>query len=127
MSTTTISLEHTFEQSDFDAFAELSGDSNPIHVDAAYSSRTRFGRTVAHGILLSAVFRGLLERLAPGTRLSGQALKFSAPTFAGDAMRFDAALADPGGGHRRALFRCTRIADGIVTCEGMAELTGGDV
>ena len=36
----------------FDRFARLSGDDNPIHVDPAFSARTRFGRTVAHGMLL---------------------------------------------------------------------------
>ena len=39
-------VRRTFAQRDFDRFAALSGDDNPIHVDAAFAARTRFGRTV---------------------------------------------------------------------------------
>ena len=45
-------LERTLTQQDFDLFAKLSGDSNPIHVDPEFSARTRFGKTVSHGMLL---------------------------------------------------------------------------
>lgn len=43
---------HTLRQADFDLFAGISGDNNPIHVDPAFSARTRFGHTVSHGMLL---------------------------------------------------------------------------
>jgi acyl dehydratase len=78
-------LERVLTQSDFDAFAELSGDDNPIHVDEDFSARTRFGRTVAHGMLLGTVLRGMLERLVPGGRQVAQKLMFPAPTCAGGA------------------------------------------
>jgi acyl dehydratase len=52
---TQISEVKTFTQAEFDAFARLSGDDNPIHVDPEFSARTRFGRTVAHGMLLYGV------------------------------------------------------------------------
>ncbi len=61
-------LDKTFTQADFDAFAALSGDDNPIHVDPDFSARTRFGRTVAHGALLCSVLRGLVEEIVPGGR-----------------------------------------------------------
>ncbi|NDJ34144.1 MAG: hypothetical protein GYB64_05715, partial [Chloroflexi bacterium] len=49
---TVIERKRTFTQADFDLFAELSGDDNPIHVDPTFSARTRFGRTAAHGMML---------------------------------------------------------------------------
>ncbi len=49
------SVNRVFSQTDFDRFAALSGDDNPIHVDAEFSARTRFGRTVAHGMLLYSI------------------------------------------------------------------------
>ena len=43
-------LRRRFSQADFDRFARLSGDDNPIHVDPRFAARTRFGRTVAHAL-----------------------------------------------------------------------------
>src|SRR5210317_380667 len=62
----TVVLDKVLTQADFDAFAELSGDDNPIHVDPAFCAKTRFGRTVSHGMLLSTVLRGLIDQLVPG-------------------------------------------------------------
>ncbi len=71
-------------QEDFDAFAELSGDTNPIHIDPAFARRTRFGKTVAHGMLLfSELAAAVSRRLGPTYRVSTQNLVFPAPTFAG--------------------------------------------
>ena len=56
-------LRRTFGQRDFDRFAALSGDDNPIHVDPEFAGRTRFGRTVCHGMLLySTICRALTTR-----------------------------------------------------------------
>jgi acyl dehydratase len=46
------SIRRVFSQSDFDRFAALSGDDNPIHIDPEFSARSKFGRTVAHGMFL---------------------------------------------------------------------------
>lgn len=75
-----------FSQGDFDEFARLSGDDNPIHVDPAFAARTRFGRTVAHGMLLYGVVCGLLSRHFPGATQLEQRLMFPAPTFADEEM-----------------------------------------
>ena len=48
----TITRPLSFTQAQFDRFAALSGDDNPIHVDPQFAARTRFGRTVAHGMFL---------------------------------------------------------------------------
>ena len=42
------SLVRSFSQSDFNEFASLSGDNNPIHTDAEFAAQSRFGRPVAH-------------------------------------------------------------------------------
>src|SRR5687768_17283275 len=81
-----VEVTRVFTQEDFDRFARLSGDDNPIHVDEEFAARTRFGRTLCHGMLLfsaaSAVIRNRLP--GPGTVIVDQALKFPGPTFAGD-------------------------------------------
>lgn len=115
-------VERVLTQSDFDAFAELSGDDNPIHVDPVFSANTRFGRTVSHGMLLSTVLRGLLDQLAPGARQLEQNLMFPSPTYAGDAMRFSAVLKSDDGRRIVAELNCERIEDGLITCAGEATL-----
>ena len=78
------SVKRVFDQDDFDRFAALSGDDNPIHVDPAFAARTGFGRTVAHGMLLySAVCAVLGERLpGPGAVQLEQELMFPSATYA---------------------------------------------
>jgi len=82
----TVSKTTTFTQADFDEFARLSGDDNPIHVDPAFSARTKFGRTVAHGMFLYGVICGLLSEYFPGAVQVSQDLMFPAPTFTGEVM-----------------------------------------
>ncbi len=71
-------------QTEFDAFAGVSGDDNPIHVDPDFSARTKFGRTVSHGMLIFTKLWGLLQRQHPGARLNHQSLMFPNPTFVDD-------------------------------------------
>ena len=80
------SIRRTFSQSDFDRFAALSGDDNPIHIDPAFSARTKFGRTVAHGMFLYSTVCGLLgARLpGPGTVQIEQELMFPTATPTGE-------------------------------------------
>ena len=118
----TVVLDRVLTQADFDEFAELSGDDNPIHVDPAFSAKTRFGRTVSHGMLLSAILRGLLDQLVPGGRQVEQKLMFPSPTYAGDAMRFSAIRKSDDGHHVVAELNCERIEDGVITCAGEATL-----
>lgn len=78
----------TLSQADFDAFAALSGDHNPIHVDPIFAAGTAFGATVSHGMLLFTQLRGLIAAAYPGQRLARQTLMFPAPSFAGEALTF---------------------------------------
>lgn len=79
------SIKRAFTQSDFCRFAELSGDDNPIHTDVEFVARTKFGRTVAHGMFLYSVVCSVLgTRLpGPGTLQIEQELMFPAATPAG--------------------------------------------
>ena len=109
-----LALRRTLTQDDFDRFAALSGDDNPIHVDPAYAARTRFGRTVSHGILLLTVLRGVAETLAPGFRLGRHEVRFPAPTFAAEPMVFQVWRTEGGLG-----LAATREEEAAVTCDGL--------
>lgn len=118
----TASLERSFSQSDFNAFARLSGDDNPIHVDPDFSARTRFGRTVAHGALLCAVLRGLVEELAPGGRQIRQSTQYPAPAPVDEALRFDAEMISENGSIATIRLQVTRLSDMTITCSGETEV-----
>jgi acyl dehydratase len=119
---TQTSIVREFSQVDFDQFARLSGDDNPIHTDPVFSASTRFGRTVAHGLLLCSVLRGLIEKLFPGCRLSGQSVMFPAPTFTGEPMQFTVMETCRNQSGSNTLIdielQVKRINDGVVTCQG---------
>ena len=112
-----ISIKRTLTQDDFDAFAALSGDDNPIHVDPEFSARTSFGRTVSHGMLLYTVLRGLADRLAPDARQLSQDLMFPAPAYAGEPLQFMAKIDEDDGRVVRIVMRAHRAADDACVCE----------
>lgn len=116
------SITKTFSQEDFDSFALLSGDNNPIHTDPVFSANTRFGRTVAHGLLLSSVLRGLIDRLVPGSRLTDTALMFPAPTFADEPMLFTVATTGKNDDAFEFELSVKRVTDDVVTCQGSARV-----
>lgn len=87
-----ITARWTPRQTDFDRFARLSGDDNPIHVDPVFSARTGFGRTVAHGMLLYSRVWALIRAARPGACHAGQTLMFPAPAYADEELEITIAF-----------------------------------
>jgi len=79
-------ITKTIEQSDIDAFANVTGDHNPVHVDEEFAKTTRFGRRIAHGMLTASLISAVLANKLPGegSVYLGQTLQFVAPVFPGD-------------------------------------------
>src|SRR3954471_5062246 len=79
-------ITKTIEQSDIDAFARVTGDHNPVHVDEEFAESTRFGRRIAHGMLTASLISAVLANKLPGegSVYLGQTLQFVAPVFPGD-------------------------------------------
>jgi len=77
---------HTLTQDAFNRFATLSGDDNPIHVDAEFSARTRFGKPVAHGMYLYSLICGVIVKQFPGATQVSQELMFPAPSLVGETV-----------------------------------------
>lgn len=107
-------------QDEFDAFARVSGDDNPIHVDPAFSARTRFGRTVSHGMLIYARLWGMLRRLYPDTPQRMHSMMFPNPAYAGETVVLE--ISRTGGGHLAVM--ATRKADGLTLLQGETVLEG---
>ena len=79
-------ISKTIEQADIDAFADVTGDHNPVHVDEEFAKTTRFGRRIAHGMLTASLISSVLANKLPGegSVYLGQTLQFVAPVFPGD-------------------------------------------
>jgi 3-hydroxybutyryl-CoA dehydratase len=82
------SLTKTITDADIRAFAELSGDRNPIHLDDEYAATTRFGRRIAHGMLTASLISTVLGTELPGigTVYLSQNSQFVAPVYPGDTV-----------------------------------------
>ena len=70
------------------AFAEISGDFNPIHLDEEFAAKTRFGRRIAHGMLSGAFISAVLgfEFRERKIVYLSQSMKFVAPVYIGDTI-----------------------------------------
>lgn len=120
---TAIRESRVFTQAEFDRFAEISGDDNPIHVDPAFSAATRFGRTVAHGMLLYAALWGLVRRHYPGAVQETQDLVFPAPTYAGEPMHLEIEVLERPAPDRIDLaVRVVNTVDGTMTLDGRTRI-----
>lgn len=75
-------------EADVTAFAALSGDHNPIHLDQAYAETTAFRGRIAHGMLSAAYISAILgtELPGPGAIYLSQTLNFKRPVRIGDAL-----------------------------------------
>ncbi len=115
----TFTQTRVFSQAEFDTFAALSGDNNPIHVDPAFAARTRFGRTAAHGMLLYSALCGLLSAHFPGHAQHTQSFTFTAPTFTDEAMMLQAEVLEVQADRNKILLRTTITnPQGELTCDG---------
>lgn len=69
-------------------FAEMTGDYNPLHFDAEFTSKTKFGKLVVQGGLTTGLLHALvaMDMPGPGTVFLSQNWKFTAPVFMGDTI-----------------------------------------
>ncbi len=84
----TAEMTRVVDEADIQAFAQVSGDENPVHLDEAYARTTTFGQRIAHGMLSGAYISAVLgTRLpGPGAIYLSQSLRFRRPVRIGDAV-----------------------------------------
>lgn len=116
----TASLTHTLTAQDVRTFAAMTGDNNPIHLDAAYASRTPFQTVIAHGMwgasLISTVIGTRMP--GPGTICMNQRWQFVRPVHVGDTLtaRVSVAAKDARTHHITLACRCTnQHGDDVIT------------
>lgn len=111
-------------EADIVAFAEVSGDKNPVHLDDAYAAKTIFKQRIAHGMLtagyISTVFG--MELPGPGAIYVSQTLNFRAPVRIGDVVIARVKVVELIEAKRRARFECQCVVGDKVVLEGEAVL-----
>jgi acyl dehydratase len=81
---------------DVQAFADLTGDDNPLHLDPAYAATTPFGRPVAHGVFLLGLASKVMGRDFPGPGSIAVSLsaKFLRPVPVGEEVTIEIKVAE---------------------------------
>lgn len=81
-------LERTLSDADVMAFAALTGDFNPVHVDAEAAAASSFGERIVHGMLTASLLSTLLamQLPGPGAIYLSQSVNFLRPVKLGDTV-----------------------------------------
>jgi 3-hydroxybutyryl-CoA dehydratase len=90
------SLSRTITEADIVNFAGITGDFNPVHVDAEYAQQSMFGERIAHGMIMAGLISAVLGMHLPGPNAIylGQDLKFTAPVKIGDTVTVTATVTE---------------------------------
>lgn len=67
-------------------FARLTGDDNPLHLDAAFAATTPFRRPIAHGMLYGSLIGSIMGATIPGAVYVSQDFRFRRPVYVGDTV-----------------------------------------
>ena len=118
------SISNTVTADVINAFASVSGDRNPVHIDADYAAATMFKERIAHGMLsaayISAVFGMALP--GPGAIYISQTLNFKAPVKIGDTVVATVKVSELVPEKKRAKFECVCTVEGKPVVVGEALL-----
>lgn len=84
----TASYTQTLNEAHVALFIGAVGDTNPLHVDAEYAQKSRFGARIAQGILVAGLISTAIgtKLPGPGAIYLGQSLRFLKPTYLGDTI-----------------------------------------
>ena len=107
------SLEKTIQDYDIRAFAEISTDHNPVHLDEEYAQQTIFEGRIAHGMLTAGLISAVIGEQLPGhgTVYMGQSLKFLAPVRPGDLVTAEVEVTGIDHAKRRVTLDCRCSVD----------------
>lgn len=114
----------TVTEADLLMFAGVSGDTNPIHLDQDFASRTIFEGRIAHGMLTASLVSTVLgtKLPGPGAIYVSQNLRFLAPVRIGDTVIARAAISHLNNERRRATFETVCLVGDIKVLDGEAIL-----
>ena len=115
---------HTITEADIDAFANVSGDRNPLHMDEDYAKTTIFKGRIAHGALTASYISGILgnDLPGPGAIFTDLALQFKRPVRIGDEVTARAEISEKIDKGSRVTLKVACYVKGKAVVEGEAKV-----
>jgi acyl dehydratase len=111
----------TITESMVEAFADLSGDFSPIHMNDDYAKTTTFGKRVVHGMLLASFLSRIDGMYLPGKHALyfSQSVDFRSPCFIGDIVTVSSTVID-----KSEATKILKIKSDIINQNGEIVLSG---
>ncbi|MFH0860371.1 MAG: MaoC family dehydratase [Candidatus Altiarchaeota archaeon] len=119
----TASIKRKVTAEDVRAYAEVTGDMNPMHLDDDYARKTVFGGRIAHGMYLGGLISSVLAQKLPGTGYAylSQTLEFLRPVRIGDTVTVEVELLEKIEDEKKLRFKTIcRNQDGKIVVQGEA-------
>ena len=118
------SYSQTITDADVKAFAGLSGDRNPVHMDEEYAQHSRFKKRIAHGMISASYFSALFGTKIPGEGCVyvSQSLHFKRAVYLGDTVVATVMVTKVDLDKRRVFFKTTCKVKNKIVIDGEAEL-----
>lgn len=118
------SYSQTITDADIKAFAGISGDRNPVHMDQEYAESSRFKGRIAHGLISASYFSALfgMRLPGPGCVYVAQNLKFLRPVYIGDTVVASIEIKSIDLKKRRVFFKTLCEVSGKKVIVGEAEI-----
>jgi len=116
-------ITRTISESDVYLFAGITGDTNPAHLNEEYAKTTKFGKRIAHGILVCGLISNVLGNQLPGngTIYMSQTVKFLSPIYFGDTITARAEVIEKRDEKKRVVLKTTCVnQEGNLVVEGEA-------
>lgn len=119
------SMSKTVTEYDIYTFAGVTGDFNPVHIDAEYAKTTMFKERIAHGMLTAGFISAVIGTALPGANsiYMGQELSFKAPVKIGDTVTATVEVIELIEGKNRVILRTTVTnQNGVLVTDGKATM-----
>ncbi len=115
-------LMKTVMDDDVIAFADLSGDRNPVHLSDHFARKTRFGERIVHGLYTASLISTVIGMYlpGPGAVYLSQTLNFRGPVKIGDVINVVVEVQELTEKGRRVKLHCECLVDGKVVLDGEA-------
>jgi 3-hydroxybutyryl-CoA dehydratase len=118
------SYSQTISDADVKAFAGISGDRNPVHLNEEYADQSRFKKRIAHGLLTASFFSAIFGTKLPGEGCvyASQNLQFKRPVYLGDTVTAKVTVVAIDVAKKRVTFETICTVKRKVVTAGTAEI-----
>lgn len=119
-----VSYSQTITDADIKAYAGLSGDHNPVHVNQEYAEESRYGRRLAHGLMSVGFFSALfgMRLPGPGCVYVSQNIQFKRPVYIDDTVTATVEVTDVCLKKKRVFFSTNCYVKNKIVISGDAEI-----